>query len=124
MTAEALTTDTESEFLLDMGGISFNKNSLIRTLNNSTTTWNNYPDADVSSMSDIDALIQSQFASDAGTMTSGTRYSTTIPSAVSVQFDYNLGKNFHANATWVQGFKLSKRTSGIRRSLFVYNSAL
>jgi hypothetical protein len=103
--------------LLDLGGISFNKNSLIRTFNNSTTTWNNYPDAEVSSMQDIDALIMSQFASDAGSMTSGTRYSTTIPSAVSVQFDYNLGKGFYANATWVQGFKLSKRTSGIRRSL-------
>ena len=103
--------------LLDMGGISFNKNSLIRTFNNSTTTWNNYPDADVSNMSDIDNLIMSQFASDAGSMTNGTRYSTTIPSAVSVQFDYNLGKNFYANATWVQGFKLSKKTSGIRRSL-------
>jgi hypothetical protein len=25
--------------------------------------------------------------------------------------------NFYANATWVQGFKLSKRTAGIRRSL-------
>lgn len=103
--------------LLDLGGISFNKNSLIRTFNNSNTTWNNYSDADVSSMSDIDALIMSQFASDAGSMTSGTRYSTTIPSAVSVQFDYNLGKGFYANATWVQGFKLSKKTSGIRRSL-------
>lgn len=103
--------------LLDLGGISFNKNSLIRTLNNSTTTWNNYPDADVNGIGDIDQLIASQFVSDAGSMTTGNRYSTTIPSAVSVQFDYNLGKNFYANATWVQGFKLSKKTSGIRRSL-------
>lgn len=103
--------------LLDLGGINFNKNSLIRRFENSTTTWNNYPDAEVGSMADIDALIMSQFASDAGSMISGSRYGTTTPSAVSVQFDYNLGKNFYANATWVQGFKLSKGTTGIRRSL-------
>ncbi len=103
--------------LLDLGGISFNRNSLIRTFNNSTTTWNNYPDAEVNGIGDIDQLIASQFASDAGTMTTGVRYGTAIPSAVSVQFDYNLGKNFYANATWVQGFKLAKRTAGIRRSL-------
>jgi len=103
--------------LLDLGGINFNKNSVIRKFDNSTTTWNNYPDADVSSMSDIDALIMSQFASDAGSITSGVRYGTTTPSAVSVQFDYNIGKNFYANATWVQGFKLSEGTTGIRRSL-------
>ncbi len=103
--------------LLDLGGINFNKNSLIRRFENSTTTWENYPDAEVNSMSDIDALIASQFASDAGSMTSGVRYGTALPSAVSVQFDYNLGKNFYANATWVQGFKLSKGTTGIRRSL-------
>ncbi|MCB9187405.1 MAG: hypothetical protein H6601_11765 [Flavobacteriales bacterium] len=103
--------------LLDLGGINFNKNSLIRKFNNSTFTWNDYPNADVNSMSDIDALIASQFASDAGSMTSGSRYGTSLPSAVSVQFDYNLGKNFYANATWVQGFKIGKRTTGIRRSL-------
>ncbi|MCF8465027.1 MAG: DUF5723 family protein [Flavobacteriales bacterium] len=103
--------------LLDLGGISFNKNSLIRTFDNSTTTWNNYPDAQVNSFGDIDALIASQFASDAGSMRTGTRYGTALPSAVSVQFDYNLGKNFYANATWVQGFKLYRTTTGIRRSL-------
>lgn len=103
--------------LLDLGGISFNKNSLIRTFNNSTTTWEDYPDAEVSSIGDIDALIASQFASDAGSMRTGTRFGAALPSAVSVQFDYNLGKNFYANATWVQGFKLNKTTTGIRRSL-------
>lgn len=103
--------------LLDLGGIGFNQNSLIRTFSNSTTTWENYPDAEVNSISDIDALIASQFASDAGSMRTGTRYSASIPSAVSVQFDYNLGKNFYANATWVQGFKIGKRTTGIRRSV-------
>jgi hypothetical protein len=103
--------------LLDLGGINFSQNSLIRRFNNSTTTWENYPDADVNGIGDIDQLIASQFVSDAGSMTSGTRYGTAIPSAISVQFDYNLGKNFYANATWVQGFKLAKHTSGIRRSL-------
>ena len=103
--------------LLDLGGINFNKNSLIRKFENTPISWENYPDTDVGSMSDIDALIASQFASDAGSMTSGTRYGTALPSAVSVQFDYNLGKNFFANATWVQGFKLAKGTTGIRRSL-------
>lgn len=103
--------------LLDLGGINFSKNSLIRTFKNSTTTWNNYPDAQVNSFGDIDALIASQFASDAGSMKTGTRYGTALPSAVSVQFDYNLGKNFYANATWVQGFKLAKGTTGIRRSV-------
>ncbi len=103
--------------LLDMGGISFNKNSLIRKFDNATTTWENYPDAEVNSMSDIDALIASQFASDAGSITSGTKYGVALPSAVSVQFDYNIGKNFYANATWVQGFKLAQGTTGIRRSV-------
>lgn len=103
--------------LLDLGGINFSQNSLIRRFNNSTTTWENYPDADVNGIGDIDQLIASQFVSDAGSMTSGNRYGTAIPSAVSFQFDYNLGKNFYANATWVQGFKLARRTSGIRRSL-------
>lgn len=103
--------------LLDLGGINFNKNSLIRTFDNATTTWEDYPDAEVNSIGDIDALIASQFASDAGNMRTGTRYGASLPSAVSVQFDYNFGKNFYANATWVQGFKIGKRTTGIRRSL-------
>jgi hypothetical protein len=103
--------------LLDLGGINFNKNSLIRTFDNATTTWENYPDAEVNSMADIDQLIASQFSSDAGSVRSGTRFGTALPSAVSVQFDYNLGKNFYANATWVQGFKLNTTTTGIRRSL-------
>ena len=103
--------------LLDLGGISFNKNSLIRTFENSTTTWEDYPDAEVNGIGDIDALVASQFVSDAGSMKTGTRYGTALPSAVSVQFDYNLGKKFYINATWVQGFKMGKRTTGIRRSV-------
>jgi hypothetical protein len=103
--------------LLDLGGINFNKNSLIRTFENSSATWEDYPDADISGIGDIDGLIASQFASDAVSMKTGTRYSASIPSAISVQFDYNLGKNFYANATWVQGFKMGKRTTGIRRSV-------
>ena len=103
--------------LLDLGGINFNKNSLIRTFENSTTTWEDYPDAELNGIGDIDNLIASQFASDAGSMRTGTRFSASIPSAISVQFDYNLGKNFYANATWVQGFKMGKRTTGIRRSV-------
>lgn len=103
--------------VLDLGGINFNKNSIIRRFNNANTTWTDYPATQVNSMSDIDQVIASQFASDAGSVTSGVRYGTALPSAVSVQFDYNIGKNFYANATWVQGFKLNKTTTGIRRSL-------
>lgn len=107
--------------LLDLGGINFSTNSVVRTFENASTSWENYSDAEVNSMSDIDALIASQFppdgTSDAGTVTSSTSYGASIPSAVSVQFDYNLGKNFYANATWVQGFKIGQRTAGIRRSV-------
>ena len=73
--------------LLDLGGINFNKNSLIRTFENSTTTWEDYSDAELNGIGDIDNLIASQFASDAGSMRTGTRYSASIPSAISVQFE-------------------------------------
>lgn len=103
--------------LLDLGGIRFNNNSILRAFNNTSATWNDYPDADVNSLEDADALIVSQFASDGNVVTSGNRYSAQLPSAVSVQFDYNLGKHFYANATWVQGVRFSKKYSGIRRSV-------
>lgn len=103
--------------VIDLGGTRFTKNSIIRKFDNATSLWQDYPDTEANGLSEIDQTISSQFATGGNTVTSGTKYSTMLPSAVSVQFDYNFGKNFYANATWVQGFKLSKGTTGIRRSL-------
>lgn len=103
--------------LIDIGGTQFSKNSLIRKFDNATAYWNDYPTVQAGNLNEIDGTISSQFVSDGNAVTSGTKYGTALPSAVSVQFDYNFGKNFYANATWVQGFKLSKGTTGIRRSL-------
>lgn len=103
--------------LLDLGGIRFNKNSLVRQYNNVSATVQDYPNSGINSIADADAYLAGQLGTDGNSVTTSDRYSTQLPSAVSVQFDYNIGKNFYANATWVQGFRFGNKTSGIRRSI-------
>lgn len=103
--------------LLDLGGIRFNKNSLMRQYNSASAVIQDYPNSGINSIADADAFLVNQLGTDGNTVTTSNRYSTQLPSAVSVQFDYNIGKNFYANATWVQGFRFGKKKSGIRRSI-------
>jgi len=99
--------------LIDIGAIKFT-DATYGGLNNSSAYWNGYDSTDVDGIEGADSLIQSYFSN----VTSGTEFKSTMPMALSVQFDKNFGKGFFMNFTAVQGITGVKKM-GLHRSSII-----
>ena len=107
--------------LMDLGMLTF-KGARQRNYLNTSTYWRNYSNFKPEGIDGVDAGLSTQFALDSATSLQLTPDETTfkagLPSAGSIQFDYNFGYNVYANFTYIQGFRMMKNNTGLRKSLF------
>lgn len=93
--------------LLDVGAVRFDKNAKVYRFNS-----DNDKVFDVSRLEGVesfDAMMDTMclmFYDDVSEADAGNKFVIGLPTALSVQFDYNIWKNFYVNATVVQPFRL------------------
>jgi hypothetical protein len=99
--------------LLDVGSIRFDKMTNVTTINHASAEIN-YNEINPSGVEELDSLIA---ASVSGEITEAHEFKIALPMAVSVQLDYNLGKNFYVASSWVHGFV--PKNAGVTRASLV-----
>lgn len=91
--------------LMDVGAIKFNKNAVYQEYSNTDAYWSRYDTASITSIGTTDANLNNNINGTSQNVRTDN-FRTWLPSYASVQFDYNFGKNFFANATVIQGFRI------------------
>ncbi len=96
--------------LLDFGAIKFDHQTIYRTYNSGQGELPLEAEADFESVAaNTDALV-----TETGNSNDKTKYLQHLPTSLSVQFDYNLGRGFYANASIIQSALPSRLTGVIR----------
>ncbi len=102
--------------VMDLGNIKFNKNAVYQEYHDVTATWNRYDTASFTNIGSIDQNLSGNLNGTAPQNVRATSFTTWLPSYASIQADYNFGKNFYANATVIQGFRIQAPFGVHRRS--------
>ena len=95
--------------VLDIGAIQFYKNSFATNIINGSLNWNKFDTIAKYDISVMDATLRS-YVGDEKTQTFKSFW-LILPSALSLQYDYNLNAVFYVNATIVQRITLAKMPS-------------
>lgn len=112
-------SDPEDDYLLkagisalDMGWINFNKEVQVHEFQDvDNRLWSGLRSFHANSIQHfLRSASQNLLGDSLASLTNQTRFSMFLPSAASVQVDYNFGSNIFLNATLFQGIRLGKRS--------------
>jgi hypothetical protein len=101
--------------LVDVGMIKFNQNVEVHQFSDVTNRiWPGLVSLRASGIQQFFRTASYHLLGDSlASLTNQTYFRMWLPAALSVQFDYNIGSGFYANATYVQGIRLG--TPAVRR---------
>ncbi len=103
--------------LLDIGRIKFKQNAQKFTFDNASTYWPGVANTSFTSLENFSALLSNQFYGDSTKLISGNQIKVALPTALSVQVDYNYRDNWFLNGTMVYPVQFSK--SGLIRPFVI-----
>src|ERR1700733_2310080 len=90
--------------LLDLGKINFNRNTGSYHLNATSANFNNWHEASFTDNKQLDQTLSAVFYNgDSSRSQTGTSFHMGMPSALSIQADWNVYEHFFANLTIVKG---------------------
>lgn len=98
--------------LLDFGKIKFDRGVTFYQVEGLSLQAADYNDQLPESMEALDSLLLADVGAHVSQPSS---FSMALPTALSVQFDWNFGRNFYASATWMHGFGRAKKL-GVQRA--------
>ena len=99
--------------VLDIGAVNF-KNATMRTITGDNISVN----TDTLNSGDLESLddgLYDELEANGATVAPRSKYSVSLPTALSLQFDYNFGKNIFLGAHYVKGF-VRENSYGIERA--------
>lgn len=100
--------------LLDLGGISFDENVMDQRYENVSVNWQSADTLEYRDINDLMGQLSEVFYGDPNTASTGTgTFRLGMPTALSIQGDYNYFKNWHISGFVVVPLKL--RTSQLKR---------
>lgn len=100
--------------LLDVGSMRFDREASVTTVNNASFLWDDFSSFNPSGPEALDSTLNAQFGN---SVSSSNSFKMALPTALSLQFDYNFGHNFYMAAAWIQG--LSSANHGVTRASVV-----
>ncbi|MFA8299345.1 MAG: DUF5723 family protein [Hyphomicrobiales bacterium] len=95
--------------IIDVGQIRYDERTRVHLYDNVSARWN---DAKIN-FNSLDSLfytLDTLFYGAPGRSLKSTAFSMGLPTAISIQADYNFYKDFYASGVWVQGIKLFKNS--------------
>ena len=96
--------------LLDVGSVSFKKKPIWIELDNANQTWNKPGGMDYDNVNDLFHSLSYKFSGDPDELINYSAFSISLPTALSVQFDYRINNKFYVNSTWVHPLIMSEVT--------------
>jgi hypothetical protein len=93
--------------LIDLGGIRFRNNAVKMRIDNKSSYWENVNSINYSNILTMLDTISYKFYGDTTSAYIDDKFLLWLPSALSVQFDYHLRKNWYFNASLMYGFPLA-----------------
>lgn len=96
--------------VMDIGSINFDRNASFTDINGFTLQVGNYNSDLPESQEELDSLWNSTTS---GSIESTDAFRQNLPTTLSLQFDYNVGKGFYASMNWVQGISGTPARAGV-----------
>jgi hypothetical protein len=96
--------------VLDIGRIRFNRNAYYMTLTDASTFWPGFAEFGYTTMNNTLRTVSYHFWGDSSAMIEGNSFIIGLPTALSIQGDYNFYKNWYVSGTAVMPVKLYKNS--------------
>lgn len=96
--------------VLDLGVISYKSNAELHNYDNRSKYWQNYDTTEFVSIDQLTAQLSNLFYGDPAASFAGYKIKIGLPTAISVQADYNIYKNFYAAGYWIHPIRFNMRT--------------
>ncbi|MDD4596387.1 MAG: DUF5723 family protein [Lentimicrobiaceae bacterium] len=96
--------------LIDIGRVNFKKDVLNMELENASMQWNNVRDYGFDNVNSAFRTLSYQFTGDSTQLIKQDQISVSLPTALSVQFDYRINDRFFVNASIVRPVILAEAT--------------
>ena len=96
--------------LLDVGSVKFKDNPISMKINNAKGIWENDKIREIENINDIFETISNQFSENLLQVIDYSDFAISLPTALSVQVDYNINNKFYVNSTWIQPVVMSEAT--------------
>jgi len=93
--------------LIDIGAVRFKTNSRKYAIDNRGSYWENLTSYNFSNIGQLMDTISYKFYGDSSAALVGEKFTLWLPSALSIQFDYHLMRNWYVNASLIYGFNFS-----------------
>lgn len=100
--------------LIDIGMVHFFKDQRVNKFENNSTVWPGIDTVKFNGINNFDQTLNMQFTGSPDGALSNSKINMILPTAASIQFDYNIYNDFYANATWIQ--RLSFFDTQIKRA--------
>ncbi len=94
--------------LLDVGCIKFKENAKHYVYNDASTDWQNLNALSFTNLDQYNKDISYAFYSDSNLTLYNNQFSVCLPTAMSIQLDFNLMKNWYLNGIYFQGINLGE----------------
>jgi hypothetical protein len=105
--------------LIDIGSINFNRNASTYHLQTDAGDFTDWRQSKFSTNGQVDRALSAVFyQGDSGKSLTGDHFKMGLPSALSIQADWNVYKNFFANATIIKGFGHGNRQGVTRPDVY------
>jgi len=97
--------------LIDIGSVRFKSDAFAGKVlsQNDTLIWENYSGANPEGAAEIADLIEEEFTADGLVSRDEEKVKFVLPTALSFQFDYNIGRGFCVNSVATYGFPRKKK---------------
>lgn len=96
--------------LLDLGSVKFNKNPIWLEMVDASNTWANIGNSDIENVNELFQKVSYDFSGDPNKLIRRSDFSISLPTAVSVQFDYRINNTIYVNSTWIHPLVTSEAT--------------
>jgi hypothetical protein len=103
--------------LLDVGGVRFNNNAATVQHSNASGLWEDFQDFDPSDLDQVQEEIANQFESDQNSYEREEFARVSLPTALSVQFDYDFDAGLHLGSVFQQNLRGANPNSLRRANL-------
>ena len=94
--------------LIDIGGIRFHNNAIKMQIDNRSSYWEQVNHLPFKNLDQFLDTLSYKFYGDKVSAYTDDKFTLWLPSAVSVQFDYHLAKNWFLNSSLIYGFPIAK----------------
>ena len=96
--------------ILDIGSLTYKSNAEKHEYIDVSKYWEDYDTTSFTNVNDLTSQLSSLFYGDPNASYAGNKIIIGLPTAVSVQADYNIYKNFYAAGYWIQPIRFNMRT--------------